>query len=68
MMNKETKPAAIPTPKPTQIPASPTPTIVDTSDAGLTQDESEIEINMSELESQVEGVDSGLSETTPNLQ
>lgn len=52
---------------PTSIPTTPTPTIYDTSDEGLTNDASTIEINMTELESNAASVDSGLSETTPNL-
>ncbi len=66
-INKAVEPE-ITTVQPTQVPETPTPTIIDTTDAGLTQDESEIEINMSDLESQVESVNSGLTETTPNLQ
>lgn len=48
-------------------PAVPTPTVYDTSDEGLTNDASTIEINMSALESNAASVDSGLTETTPNL-
>lgn len=47
--------------------STPTPTIYDTSDEGLINDTSTIEINMSELESNAASVDSGLTEATPNL-
>lgn len=48
-------------------PATPTPSISETSDEALISDTNDIDINMSALESNAASVDSGLAEPTPNL-
>lgn len=52
---------------PQSVPATPTPTPYDTTDAGLVNDTSDIEINLSTLETSAASVESGLTESTPNL-